>query len=259
MMASSYGSPAVTASMDVPQTQNTAPVLEFRCLFTTDLRRKQKRWQDGRLKFHTFNRRIMAYDERSNLLGDAHWREDYEFGEGEEVELERGGIRVEVGECIGKRDQDLTDLVNKRFREKEERAAVRAATATSLRSNQPLMPNRDSPTSHLQLKSLNSMLGPTGHHGRALLSGLSPYQDRQRFAASRNEQGENEPPAKRRKPNSPPSKAGYAQNLMGTALNLGSARPPSSATIRYEPLKLTQNPKPAPIDLTGDDDQDKVV
>src|SRR6266536_4326989 len=91
-----HGSSVATTPMDVPQTQNTAPVLEFRCLYTQDLRRKQKRWQDGRLKFHTFNKRAMVYDERSNFVGDTHWREDSEFNEGEELELERGGILVEV-------------------------------------------------------------------------------------------------------------------------------------------------------------------
>src|SRR6187402_2584144 len=98
---------AVTASLEIPQSQNTAPVLEFRCLYTQDIRRKQKRWQDGRLKFHTFNKRVMVFDERSNFVGDTHWRRDSEFDAGEELELERGGILVEVGECAGRRDQDL--------------------------------------------------------------------------------------------------------------------------------------------------------
>lgn len=116
MTAFFSGSAAVTASMNVPHTQNTAPVLEFRCLFTQDLRRKQKRWQDGRLKFHTFNKRIMVYDDRSNFVGDTHWREDSDFAEGEELELERSGTLVEVGECVGRRDQDLTELVDKRVK-----------------------------------------------------------------------------------------------------------------------------------------------
>ncbi|KAI8231079.1 hypothetical protein K4K54_000297 [Colletotrichum sp. SAR 10_86] len=95
----------------------SAPVHEFICLFTHDLKRKQKRWQDGRLKFHTFNKRIMVYDERGNFIGDMHWNEDFAFGEGEEFNLERGAVIVQVAECIGTKDQDLTDLLDKRARD----------------------------------------------------------------------------------------------------------------------------------------------
>jgi len=56
-----------TQNLTARPTQNTAPVLEFQCLFTFDLRRKQKRWQDGFLRFHTFNKRIMVYDSPSGL------------------------------------------------------------------------------------------------------------------------------------------------------------------------------------------------
>ena len=61
----------------------------------------------------------MVYDERSNFVGDTHWREDTTFDEGEELELERGGIMVEVGECVGTREQDLSELVDKRVKERE--------------------------------------------------------------------------------------------------------------------------------------------
>src|ERR1700721_1054828 len=116
---------ALTASMAIPQTQNTAPVLEFRCLYTHDLRRKQKRWQDGRLKFHTFNKRVMVYDERFNFVGDTHWREDYKFDDGEELELERGGIMVEVADFVGRKDQDLSELLDKRLKEGKARVAAK--------------------------------------------------------------------------------------------------------------------------------------
>ncbi|KAF8859898.1 hypothetical protein BDZ45DRAFT_589214, partial [Acephala macrosclerotiorum] len=204
--------------MNVPQTQNTAPVLEFRCLYTQDLRRKQKRWQDGRLKFHTFNKRVMVYDERSNFVGDAHFREDSEFAEGEELELERSGILVEVGECVGKRDQDLTELVDKRVKEREERAAAKIASPAP-----SLLKTQGTPTSnHLQPKSLNTLVTPTGHYGRALVPGTSPFEERQRLAGAQ-EKDEEGRPAKRRKQNEPvPSKSGYAQNLMGTTLSLTS-------------------------------------
>ncbi|TQN71406.1 Protein ZGRF1 [Colletotrichum shisoi] len=106
-----------------------APVLEYICLFTHDLKRKQKRWQDGRLKFHTFNKRIMVYDEKGNFIGDMHWREDMDFGEGEELNLERGAVIVQVAECVGSKDQDLTALLDKRARELEQRHARSSAAA----------------------------------------------------------------------------------------------------------------------------------
>ncbi|KAF4589110.1 Protein ZGRF1 [Ophiocordyceps camponoti-floridani] len=84
---------AVNKPDDVPQAPTSAPVLDYRCLFTHDLRRKQKRWQDGRLKYHTFNRRVMVYDDGGNLIGDAHAREG-PLAEGDEMELENGAAAV---------------------------------------------------------------------------------------------------------------------------------------------------------------------
>jgi hypothetical protein len=114
-----------SSSLAVRHAHGRSPHAEYRAgarvplpVDTQDLRRKQKRWQDGRLKFHTFNKRVMVYDERSNYIGDTHWREDTTFGEGEELQLERGGTLVEVGECVGKRDQDLSELVDKRVKER---------------------------------------------------------------------------------------------------------------------------------------------
>ena len=88
-------------NLAVPQTQNTAPVFEFNCLYTHDLRRKQKRWQDGFLRYHTFNKRVMVYDVPRNFLGDLHWTSGDDLQEGDEMTLEKGGIMVEVSERIG--------------------------------------------------------------------------------------------------------------------------------------------------------------
>ncbi|KAK0105238.1 hypothetical protein ONS95_004371 [Cadophora gregata] len=244
----------MSASMDVPHSQNTAPVLEFRCLYTADIRRKQKRWQDGRLKFHTFNKRVMVYDEKSNFVGDTHWKRGLEFEEGEELELERGGILVEVGECIGQRDQDLTELVDKRVKEREERAAAKVAQASPSAS---LVRNHGTPagTALLRPKPLNSLLTPTGHYGRAVIPTTSPFEERQ--AAIRDE---NEPPAKRRKQNdTTSSRNGYAQNLMGATLSLSSSRPSSTPTIRYEPFRARhlQQEQPDAIVFTLDDDEER--
>ncbi|KAI0600700.1 hypothetical protein F4775DRAFT_545085 [Biscogniauxia sp. FL1348] len=233
---------------------STAPVLEFVCLFTHDLRRKQKRWQDGRLKYHTFNKRVMVYDERGNFVGDTHWCEDYDFGEGEELQLERGSSIVQVAECVGSRDQDLSELVDKRAQEKVKRQS--AALARRAPPVESTTPQAASPHFQLQQRPLHSVIGtPTGHHGRAVLPVESPFEERQRQVAS--PLHDSARPAKRRKPEiSPPSKSGYAQSLFGATLTL-SGRPLSSAPIRHQPPKVSHvredNQTPASSDPSRQD------
>ena len=88
---------------------STAPVHEFRCLYTHDVRRKQKRWQDGFLKYHTFNKRAMVYDTLRNFIGDTHWQASGGIGEGDEVELE-AGVVVQIGEQVGLSETDLRPI-----------------------------------------------------------------------------------------------------------------------------------------------------
>lgn len=248
----------MSASMDVPQSQNTAPVIEFRCLYTADIRRKQKRWQDGRLKFHTFNKRVMVYDEKSNFVGDTHWKGGLDFDEGEELELERGGIMVEVAECIGKRDQDLTELVDKRVKDREERVAAKNVGASPSASRS--WAQTPAGSAHLRQKPLNTMLTPSGHYGRALMPNTSPFEDKQRPSVNGGSH-ENEPPAKRRRQNeTTSSNSGYAQNLMGATLTLASSKPSSTPTIRYEPFKAQPVARQrSAIDLTLDDENEDDV
>lgn len=241
--------PTTSSALSLPPKQNTALVLEFRCLYTQDLRRKQKRWQDGKVKFHTFNKRVMVYDERSNFVGDTHWKGS-EFNEGEELQLERGGFMVEVGECIGKRDQDLFELVDKRVKEREERVAAKNAQLS------PSRPQASAPASgYLRPKTLNAVIGtPTGHYGRAMVTNLSPFEQKQ--PVNQDENIDDRPAKRRRQNGTLPSKNCYAQNLMGATLTLASTRPSSTATIRYEPLRPTiQHPQTNTIDLTMDEDE----
>ncbi|KAI0021427.1 hypothetical protein F4780DRAFT_770285 [Xylariomycetidae sp. FL0641] len=205
---------------------SSAPVHDFVCLFTHDLRRKQKRWQDGRLKYHTFNKRVMVYDDRGNFVGDTHWREDYDFGDGEELTLERGAAIVQVAECTGSRDQDLSELLDKRAQEKAKRQSAKASRRPQTAG--PPTPNATTPQPQVRHRPLHNVIGtPTGHHGRAVVPTESPYEERQRHAAPA--LNDSAPPAKRRKrTDSPPSKAGYAQNLFGATLTL-SGRPLSQA------------------------------
>jgi hypothetical protein len=232
---------------------SSAVVLEFACLFTHDLKRKQKRWQDGRLKYHTFNKRVMVHDERGNFVGDMHWHRDWEFEEGEEVELERGGVIVQVAECVGSRNQDLSELLDKRAKEKEERQLKAASRPSLLRppmQNYPLH-RVAAPPDHFQTRHrpLHQVIGtPTGHHGRAVVPTESPFEQRQNAPETPDSR-----PSKRRKHNiTPPSKLGYAQSLFGASLTL-SAIPMSSAPRRLDPrcLRLRTNmanwPMQAPL------------
>ncbi|KAK4177550.1 hypothetical protein QBC36DRAFT_386609 [Triangularia setosa] len=233
--------PAITSSGARPELAgggSSAPVLEFLCLFTHDLQRKQKRWQDGRLKYHTFNKRVMVYDDRGNSVGDMHWQRDWEFDEGEEIKLDRGGVIVQVQECVGRQNQDLSDLLDKRAKEKEERqsrTAVRMApVAFGLRT--PAVSSRVYPAQIVgpgsHHRRLDQVLTPTGHHGRAVVPTESPFEQRQRDQETPGSNKEAAPSSKRRKyDDTPPSKLGYAQSLFGAPLTL-SAVPMSSAPAR---------------------------
>ena len=248
---------SVAASLPPQSPPTTAAVLEFACLFTHDLRRKQKRWQDGRLKYHTFNKRVMVYDERGNFVGDMHWRADYEFDEGEEVQLERGGVIVQVSNCIARNQQDLSELVDKRAQEVEQRRAT-AVSRTPVQS----APSRPSaavaaamgPVPQPEVfqprhRPLRQVLGTSsGHHGRALIPSESPFEQRHRPADTPNEQ---DSPARtlakrRRHEDSLPSKNGYAQALFGATLSL-SVTPISSAPPRTRPVAPPQEPVRRPI------------
>ncbi|KAK0513343.1 hypothetical protein JMJ35_004329 [Cladonia borealis] len=176
MTSTAVASTAVrpTQNLIVPTTQNTAPVLDFKCLYSYDLRRKQKRWQDGLLRFHTFNKRIMVYDVPRNYIGDTHWRDDDIIGDGDEFELDRG-VLIQVGEAAGSMEQDLTELLEKRH--------PISGQATSSPMGDPLTTTMASPavpqTSFLRPKSLNTLLGtPKGPIGRASMPKKSPHEMR---------------------------------------------------------------------------------
>lgn len=222
MSAAGHSSPPPTS----------AAVLEFICLFTHDLRRKQKRWQDGRLKYHTFNNRVMVYDDRGNFVGDMHWRHEWDLEEGEEVQLERGGVIVQVQELSSRCEQDLSELLEKRVKEKEQRQmqAVARTPAPSALPRTVVRPvvNHPIPPDHAQVRHrpLHQVIGtPSGHHGRAVVPKESPFEKRQQP-----EESPDQPATKRRKYDPPPSKSGYASALFGQALTL-SATPTSSLPL----------------------------
>ncbi|KAL8820805.1 MAG: hypothetical protein Q9191_007439 [Dirinaria sp. TL-2023a] len=184
-------------SLSVPSTQNTAPVLDFRCLYTFDLRRKAKRWQDGLARFHTFNKRVMVYDEPRNFIGDTHWREPEPIQEGDELRLDKG-VLIQVGEPTAKTDQDISGLFEKR-RSKEAVGGGSSPTRGTVTQHVPedsVRPTAAVP-SQLRPRTLNSLLGtPRGRIGRATLPTKSPYEERK---ANNVEVGIKEPAAKRQR------------------------------------------------------------
>lgn len=157
----------------VPSTQNTAPVLDFSCLYTHDIRRKAKRWQDGIVRFHTFNNRVMVYDVSRNFVGDTHWREPNPIQDGDDLELDKG-VLIQVGESTGSTDQDLSGLIKKRRNPgvvspgktpSVQPISVGAANSTSV------------PLSQLRPRTLTSLLKtPKGPLGRAVIPLKSPCQ-----------------------------------------------------------------------------------
>ena len=168
--------PHASAALTVPTTQNTAPVVEHRCLYTHDLRRKQKRWQDGFLKFHTFNNRVMVYDVPRNYIGDSHWRESDLVQDGDEIELDRG-ILVQVGEVIGRAEQDLSELIVKRKKAPDVQANGEHTPKTAVTNGTNTVLTQ--PPQMLKPKPLNVVLGtPKGYIGRAILPTKSPYDQR---------------------------------------------------------------------------------
>lgn len=171
----------------------------------------------------------MVYDERGNSVGDMHWHGEYDFGEGEEVQLDRGGVIVQVEDLVERRETDLSELVDKRVQEKQQRQMQQLARSTASSAVLPralprppaIAPDRTQPPRH---RSLHHVIGtPTGHHGKALVPKESPFEQRQQTAESPGERS-----AKRRKyDDPPPSKSGYASALFGQTLTL-SATPSSS-------------------------------
>ncbi|KAI4250304.1 MAG: hypothetical protein LQ352_005386, partial [Teloschistes flavicans] len=179
--------PPSSSLLAIPTTQNTAPVLSYSCLYTHDLRRKAKRWQDGVLRFHTFNKRVMVYDVLRNFIGDTHWREPQAIQDGDELELEKG-VLLQVGEELERTETDLTELLNKRKAKPTlggEGSSAQDGAYLALR-NQPsstchhaVEGSASAQASQLRPKSLNALLGKNrGPVGRAALPTQSPADRR---------------------------------------------------------------------------------
>jgi Protein of unknown function (DUF2439) len=159
-----------------PPTQNTAPVHEYRCMWTRDAHKKHsnRKYHDGSLKFHTFNARVMLYDQDRRYIGDLHYRQDEEFGEGLELRLDRG-VLVDVYERFGETQTDLDQVVNQRTRDESATKhtspqAARQLHLTAAASQQKPRPLKD------------VLRASQGHLGRARIPYKSPYEQRHALA-----------------------------------------------------------------------------
>ncbi|KAM0248872.1 hypothetical protein ACHAQJ_009272 [Trichoderma viride] len=128
----------ITTSDTAINAPNTASALvkEFLCLYSKDRpKKKQKKWHNGILKFHTFNRKFMVYDDESKVyIGEGHWHGHTDsFEEGIETMLDQPITCIQVMEHTRSTEQDLAPILGKRTREVEER---RVAMAQAKRSRQ---------------------------------------------------------------------------------------------------------------------------
>ena len=171
-----------TPHSQLPASQ-TAPVAEFRCLYTPDIRKKQKKWQDGYLKFHSFNSRVMVYDQGRNFLGDTYYKDSDELHEGDELTLDKG-VMVEVAEAMGSTQTDLTPLFEKKPKEPPPppSAPPRRFQLPSQVARPQVTPAANAARANAQQprhKSLNTLLGtPKGPIGKSVPI-VSPYEARQ--------------------------------------------------------------------------------
>ncbi|KAH0537429.1 hypothetical protein FGG08_005782 [Glutinoglossum americanum] len=238
-MSTFQRSSAITLPPSLPLTQNTAPAKEFKCLYTHDKRQKKKRWHDGYLRFHTFNKRVMAYDDARNFIGDMHYTDSGEICEGDDLVFE--AFLVQVLEYTKTLQQDLTPLFAPKLRRREtiheETSAGVGRTPTVRTSAQlrlcqsrglPQMITPQTPLSQLKAKSLNALLGTAkGPHGRALLPAISPFEERQQKLDYTRVEG---PPTKRQKRSVPIAKAG--DNDMDSHIALAAPVQTGQAEVR---------------------------
>lgn len=235
---------------------SSATVYDFICLFTHDLRRKQKRWQDGKLKYHSFNKKIMVYDDHGHFVGDSHWDQEGDLAQGDEFSLDRGMALVQVEVCTGEKQQDLTELLDKRAREVEKRRQVAAAKAPRATPRGSLAGRGAQPQAapqHRPHLPLSSLVQSPGHIGRAAIPAHSPFEARQQQRLHQNQPATTDaqptvaaPARKRRASPSPPSKAGFARNLFGTTLNLSSSPRPELLAARARALRQRMQSQSTP-------------
>jgi hypothetical protein len=235
-----------TPSASVPASQNTAPVIKFRCLFTHDVRRKAKRWQDGYLKFHTFNKRAMVYDDTGNFIGDHHWRDSNDIQDGDELELDKG-VLIQVSECMETTQADLSALFEKRKASQGSPQQEKSSAPPPPSSRTPLPPRTGPP------KSLNDLLGikrPTT--GRAIPL-QSPYEQRHSSPARPEINKQDGPPAKRQRqqPSTRPSQRESVRKETQTSSEIIELEDPTPQAQQARPVPSKPSVMSRPKDVNS--------
>ncbi|EEB07528.2 meiotic chromosome segregation protein [Schizosaccharomyces japonicus yFS275] len=76
--------------------QNLHDVLQFEVLWTAHKRKKNKQWQDGTMKFHSFNQRVVLYDSEYRVIATSFLPMRSTLSVGEELELDRFLVTLEA-------------------------------------------------------------------------------------------------------------------------------------------------------------------
>lgn len=251
-MAASFQRPTPASSMRHTGTSSSqlppsAPVLEFRCMFTHDMFKKQKKWHDGSVKYHTFNKKVMVYDESRNLVGGLHYQQPEEFGEGLEIKLDRP-ILVQVEDQLGESTTDLTPLIS--------RSGNSNASGNNNQPPRSVISRTQGLNSQIKPKSIKELLASSqGVIGRSRLPLQSPYEQRHAL----NEIQINakpvefqEPPAKKRKlvateADSRPTiinKPAVHQSAPMNSTQIGSAKTREKPEVVREVMNISSDEEP---------------
>lgn len=207
-------------------------------MFTHDILKKSKKWHDGSLRYHTFNKRVMVYDDTMNLVGDLHYRQAEEFAEGLELKLDRP-VLVQVEEPLGQTNTDLTPLLGR------QRQDVNNQASNQTQPTRASLARINAANSQARPKSIKELLGASqGRLGRARLPTQSPFKQRQALA---DVQPTTQPSPKRRKIST--------GNENEPAIVPAQAAPvrPSPVAPPSVPLKPVQLAGPA-VDISSDDE-----
>lgn len=164
----------------------------------------------------------MVYDDRGHFIGETHWTAEGDLANGDELHLDRGSAIVQVAECVGSQQQDLTSLLEKRAMEVNQRRAAMAGRNEALAPRTARGDQQLSATySPHPLRPLTSVLNSPVHTGRAVIPTKSPFESK---LLSRSPEYMTVHPRHQRKKRSasPPSRLGHARSLFGTKLTLSS-------------------------------------
>ncbi|KAF3288728.1 hypothetical protein TWF970_005784 [Orbilia oligospora] len=141
----------------IPPTSHSAPIDEYIVLWTADKYKKLKKWHDGYLRYHTFNKRLMVYDHLMNKVCDKFLPEPEPIDVGDELIFDSHLVTIE--DIKGRQTQDLRPL----FEKTVDRRKERGSTTTPIRTVGTPASSEQSPTPTL-LRTIQSR--PSTGHGR---------------------------------------------------------------------------------------------